>query len=63
MTSIERLVIVGAGLAGARAAASLRTEGHEGGLTLRSVARPARSVVEDAALVDPAIALEDLAER
>jgi 3-phenylpropionate/trans-cinnamate dioxygenase ferredoxin reductase subunit len=34
MSSIERIVIVGAGLAGARAAQALRTEGYEGAITL-----------------------------
>ena len=34
MTSIERIVIVGAGLAGARAAEAVRKEGFEGSVTL-----------------------------
>lgn len=34
MSSIERIVIVGAGLAGARAAESLRKDGYEGAITL-----------------------------
>jgi 3-phenylpropionate/trans-cinnamate dioxygenase ferredoxin reductase subunit len=34
MTSIERIVIVGAGLAGARAAETLRKDGYDGGITL-----------------------------
>jgi 3-phenylpropionate/trans-cinnamate dioxygenase ferredoxin reductase component len=34
MTSIERIVIVGAGLAGARAAETLRKDGYDGAITL-----------------------------
>ena len=34
MSSIERIVIVGAGLAGARAAEGLRKDGYEGSITL-----------------------------
>jgi len=34
MTSIERIVIVGAGLAGARAAETLRKDGYDGTITL-----------------------------
>ena len=34
MSSINRIVIVGAGLAGARAAEALRKEGYEGTITL-----------------------------
>ena len=34
MSSIDRIVIVGAGLAGARAAEALRSEGYEGAITL-----------------------------
>ena len=34
MSSIERIVIVGAGLAGARAAEALRKDGYEGRITV-----------------------------
>jgi 3-phenylpropionate/trans-cinnamate dioxygenase ferredoxin reductase subunit len=34
MSSVERIVIVGAGLAGARAAEGLRTAGFDGAVTL-----------------------------